>query len=149
MVKKTKNIRKKHNKRNKKGGFLFSKKALPEICVMTNLDDLKTSAELNTRYETCCPKNFLGFKNRSPLCTNLENKIKEIEKSEVEVQSSLGLNADISQTPLVSQDQNISTPMAPVTKPWYQFWGGKKHKRTTRNKKTKHSKKRKTRKQRK
>lgn len=151
MVKKSMRIKKKYNRKSKKGGFFFSKKALPEICNMTNVDDLKTSAELNTRYENCCPKNFLGFKNRSPLCTNIGNKLKEFSNSESSnvsdsVQSSLGLSADISQTPLNNQSQDITTPIAttnsitPTTKPWYQFWGGKKHRRLS-NKKSKYSKK--------
>lgn len=147
MVKKSMHIKKKHHKnskKNKKGGFLFSKSTLPEICNVTNVDDLKTSAELNTRYQTCCPKTFLGFKNKSPLCTNIQNKLDEFAKGEYSSFSDSNqlssVSSNVSEVPVVSPESSQQLPIAPTsapTKPWYQFWGGKKYRH---NKKSKHHK---------
>ena len=118
MVKKTMR-QKKINKKTKKGGFLFSKKVVPEICTNTNLDELNTSVDLHARYQACCPKNFLGFKNSSPLCKNLDTKFQQVIKEE--------------NSPRDSEEEDTDVPppvlppyMSPKPKPWYKFWGGKK-----------------------
>lgn len=108
------------NRKSKKGGFLFSKQVLPEICENTNLDELNTSTDLHQKYQTCCPKNFLGFKNRSTLCRNIDNKFQQVIKQENDTN-------DFEDESEIPQPQ-LPAYVTPPSKPWYKFWGGKKSK---------------------
>lgn len=129
-------MKKRLHKKSKKGGFLFTKKVLPEICNITNLDELTTSSDLHARYQSCCPKNFLGFKNRSPLCRNIDNKFQQVLKQE---------NDSLDD---YNEDEIVPEPVLPAyanpkPKPWYQFWGGRKTKQhKSKNKKNKTHKRR-------
>lgn len=136
MVKKTMRMKKRLHKKSKKGGFLFTKKVLPEICNITNLDELTTSSDLHARYQSCCPKNFLGFKNRSPLCRNIDNKFQQVLKQENEALGDYDDDDTIPQPELPGYAN-------PTPKPWYKFWGGRKTKhRKTKNRKHKSQKRR-------
>ena len=73
------------NKKTMKGGFfnLFGKKSTPISveCDPNSLNKHKTSTEMHQNYQKCCPKNWLGLKNRSSYCKtldiNFQNKMKE------------------------------------------------------------------------
>ena len=73
------------NKKTMKGGFfnLFGKKPTPisADCEPNSLNKHKTSTEMHQNYQKCCPKNWLGMKNRSSYCktldVNFQNKMKE------------------------------------------------------------------------
>jgi hypothetical protein len=138
MAKKTMRTKKRLHKKSKRGGFFFTKKVMPEICNITNLDSLNTSTDLHARYQTCCPKNFLGFKNRSTFCRNIDNKFQQVLKDE---NAALGgeeemLNSDLPQPQLPAY-------VNPPQKPWYKFWGGRKTKyNRLKNKKNKSHKRR-------
>lgn len=136
MVKKTMRMKKRLHKKSKKGGFLFTKKVLPEVCNITNLDELTNSTDLHARYQSCCPKNFLGFKNRSTLCRNIDNKFQQVLKEEN--------NAMDDDTEMLEVPQpQLPSYATPPKKSWYQFWGGRKTKhRKSKNRKNKSHKKR-------
>lgn len=141
MAKKTMRMKKRLHKKSKRGGFFFTKKVVPEICNVTNLNDLNTSVDLHARYQSCCPKNFLGFKNRSILCRNIDNKFQQVLKDE-----NAALGGEEDEEGLVS---NVPQPQLPAyatppQKKWYQFWGGKKTKHNRlKNRKNKSHKRRK------
>jgi hypothetical protein len=134
MAKKTMRSKKRVNKKSKRGGFFFTKKVLPEVCSNTNLDDLNTSTELHQKYQACCPKNFLGFKNRSTMCRNIDNKFQQVIKQENDA-------GDYDGDDEVPQPQ-LPAYVNPQPKPWYKFWGGKKSKhnksKSKKNKTKKH-----------
>ena len=73
----------KRNKRNskrgksRKGGFfgLFKDKHNTE-CNPNDLVNLKSSSDLHTNYEQCCPKTWYGRKNNSPYCKQVELNFK-------------------------------------------------------------------------
>ena len=67
------------SRKNKRGGGFFdfftgsSSKVVPSECDPNNLSQLKTSEQLRSNYQTCCPKTFFGMKkNSSPYCKQVE-----------------------------------------------------------------------------
>ncbi len=136
MAVKSMRSKKRIHKKSKKGGFLFTKKVVPEICSTINIDELNTSSDLHAKYQSCCPKNFLGFKNRSPLCKNLDNKFQQVIKEENESVGRVSMMEDEGPLP----QPILPSYVTPPSKKWYEFWkGGKKTKH--RNSKGKKSKK--------
>jgi len=74
-----KNKRYTKNKRylkSRKGGFFkfFSNKpkVVPSECDQNKLSMLKDSKSMHANYQTCCPKNWMGKKNSSPYCKQLD-----------------------------------------------------------------------------
>ena len=70
------------NGRNKKGGFwwLFNKnkqqnynRIMPNDCDPNQLTQLRTTQELHSQYQKCCPKSWYGSKNSSPYCRQIDS----------------------------------------------------------------------------
>ena len=74
-----KNKNKSH--KNKKGGFFnfwSSKKIIPSECDVNKLSMIKEPKDMQQNYLKCCPKNWLGRKNSSPYCKQLDLSYKNI-----------------------------------------------------------------------
>lgn len=61
-------------KRNKKGGWFWSKKIIPDDCNPSNLSSLKTTEDMHANYQKCCPRGIFR-KNSSPYCKHLDLNI--------------------------------------------------------------------------
>ena len=164
----SKNMRKKRNfsRRNKKGGYFFNKPTVvPSAeCDVNNLTNLTKMPEVNNEngelkplderiddlnnmtnrlrdnYNTCCPKGFMGRKNTSPYCNQLDTTFKSIEQHKRDISGYYGDETNVEKIKEV-MDAPMIAPVtnAPPTKPWYQFWGGKNSRR--RHKKRIHKRK--------
>lgn len=145
-----------NSRKNKKGGFFFrSPKVMTSSeCDVNNLTTLSnnTLENMNLNYSKCCPKEFMGRKNSSPYCKQLDLNIQAkrknnglIEKVPKQMEGYYGEDVDekrpseIQRTMEddnflvtdpnynISYDTNYPAPnYVPPKKPWYKFWGGKK-----------------------
>jgi hypothetical protein len=79
--------RHKRSSKNKKGGlfgFFESKhNSSNPACDVNNLANLKSSEQIHSNYQTCCPKGTFGTKNSSPYCKQLELNLKPAITNEV------------------------------------------------------------------
>jgi hypothetical protein len=160
-TRKTKPYKNHQSKKSRKGGFFStSRKTLPE-CDINNLSMLSKQTndgqdpliKMQTNYQQCCPKDFMGRKNSSPYCKQLDANFKALSNYQRDIDGYYGdetdvskikkimnepANAPISSQPISSQPISsqpmLSQPMT-AKKPWYKFWGGKKHRRTRHRKK--------------
>ena len=132
-------INKRKGRKSKKGGFLnlfkSNQTVLPDECDPNKLTMIKGSTALHQNYQKCCPKRFLGLKNSSAYCKQLdlnfqsalkeENAANEFPGSSPEEAYNMKTVTNYSDTsaqlPKMEYDVN-----AAQTKPWYKFWGGKK-----------------------
>lgn len=165
------NSRKNRNisKRNRKGGFLFgnSKVVSSSECDVNNLSTLTKMPDVNDtdgqlkpqdermndlddmtyklrdNYNKCCPKGFMGKKNTSPYCNQLDTTFKSIQQHKQDISGYYGDETNVAKIKEVMDDPMIApaSPYAPPNKPWYKFWGGKK---TRKHRKHRHRKHRKT-----
>lgn len=153
-MRKSKNMRKnrKLSKRNKKGGFSFLNKPtvvpsgecdvnnLSSITKMPDVNDesgeLKSLDErqndlnnmtnnLRENYSKCCPKGFMGRKNSSPYCNQLDTTFKSIEEHKRDISGYYGDETNVEKIKEVMNAPMMSTESV-QKKPWYQFWGGRK-----------------------
>jgi len=139
-----------HSRRNKKGGFFFSSpKATSSECDVNNLtnlskdmgDDQDPLTKMRTNYQKCCPKDFMGRKNSSPYCKQLNMNFDSQSNYQRDIAGYYGDETDVSK---IKQTMNDPVPLSNANssqKPWYKFWGGKKsrkHRRISR-KHRKHS----------
>ena len=84
-------------RRNKRGGitnpFLkpssFSFTNTPD-CSKMDIDSIKNMKELHTRYQKCCPKTILGYKNSSPICNKMEDNFNKLWKKENDSHAAYG-----------------------------------------------------------
>ena len=109
-MRKSKNLRKNKqlSRRNRKGGFFFSKPTVVSSteCDVNNLSTLtkmpstedsngeikpydermndldEMSIRLKNNYDKCCPKGFMGSKNTSPYCKQLDLNFQAARKAE-------------------------------------------------------------------
>jgi len=51
-------------------------------CSNMNVDVIKDIKELHTRYQKCCPKTMLGYKNTSPICQKMEQNFNNLWAAE-------------------------------------------------------------------
>ena len=51
-------------------------------CSKMDVDVIKNMKELHSRYQKCCPKTLLGYKNSSPICKKMENNFNQLWKKE-------------------------------------------------------------------
>ena len=139
------------SKRNRKGGFFFSKKIAPTSeCDINNLSTLSKDmgdgkdplTKMKNNYQKCCPKDFTGRKNSSPYCKQLDMNYSSQSNYQRDIAGYYGDETDVSKI-----KQIMNEPVPPVKpiinpdsykKPWYKFWGGKK---TRKLRKKSHSKK--------
>ena len=162
---------KKHLKKNKirsktrKGGFFSgstaSVKLYPGQCDINQLTQLKTSTEMQSNYQMCCPKGMFGAKNTSPYCKQLDLNFQSAltgENNPNEVYNMRQNNSrynnnnnymttyqgpkpqyDSDVNPTVNQLSTYDSDLgsAQKKKAWYKFWGGKKSKKRH-NKKRSH-----------
>ena len=139
------------SRRNRKGGFFRKSSVVPSAeCDVNNLStltkmpdvndqngDLKSADErmddlddmtrrLQTNYQKCCPKGFMGRKNKSPYCNQLDTTFKSINQHKNDI---AGYHGDETNVENIKETMN-----SPPKKKWYKSWGGKKtrsHKRRT------------------
>lgn len=135
--------KKKIGRNSKKGGFFnvfkSNQPVLPDDCDPTQLSMIKDSSALHQQYQKCCPKRFLGAKNSSPYCKQLDLNFQSALKQENDA-NELNTVVPSAQLPKTEYDVNEAQ-----TKPWYKFWGGKKTMKHRKTKKTmKHRKTKKT-----
>lgn len=134
-----KNITK--SRRNKKGGFFFGNKnsyvASSGECDPNNLTSIQGSRALHENYQKCCPKGFMGTKNSSPYCKQLDLNFQAARRAENDANEYQGYNPNE-----VYQMKQQESAMNPPKKPWYKFWGGKSRRQLKRtNKKRSHRRK--------
>lgn len=149
-MKSYKNIRKnKHNyKRNKKGGLSFLNRSsvpstecdinkLSTLTKMPNVNDINGQLKpvnerlndlssmtnnLRENYKKCCPKGFMGRKNPTSYCNQLDTTFKSIEQHKQDISGYYGDETNVQKI----KDVMNAPIVQPVNKPWYQFWGGKR-----------------------
>lgn len=144
----------KYSRKNRKGGFFFSKpkvvssvecdvNTLPTLTKMPDVNDtsgqLKPLDErisdldnmtynLRENYNKCCPKGFMGSKNTSPYCKQLDTTFKSIQQHKHDISGYYGDETDVAKikqvmnAPMVAPGGQYEEPK----KAWYKFWGGKK-----------------------
>ena len=114
--------------------------------------------KMKQNYQRCCPNDYIGRKNSSPYCKQLNLNFKSMSNYQRDIEGYYGEETNVSKIkekmsgPINSVKQTVvskptipykptvvSNPIIPskpieqnATKPWYQFWGGKK--RTSRRK---------------
>jgi hypothetical protein len=119
------------SRKNKKGGFFgYSKVASSSDCDVNNLSSITDSASLHQNYQKCCPKGFMGRKNSSPYCKQLDLNFQAALKRENDEKEYQGYQPDE-----VYQMKQQEATMNPPKKSWYKFWGGKTRKYRKRTKK--------------
>jgi len=125
--------KKKHSRKNMKGGFLFGsrKVASSSECDINNLSSLSKDmgdgqdplVKMRTNYQKCCPKDFIGNKNSSPYCKQLNMNYNSLSQYKSDISGYYGDEIDVSK---IKQTMSSSIPSASSQKPWYKFWGGKR-----------------------
>jgi hypothetical protein len=130
-----KSRRNKKSRKNKRGGGLFGNKtnytASLGDCDPNNLTSIIGSKALHENYQKCCPKGFMGTKNSSPYCKQLDLNFQAARKGENDANEYHGFDPD-EVYQMKQQESTINTQSR--KKPWYKFWGGKKTKRHIRRK---------------
>jgi hypothetical protein len=123
--------RKNKSRKQKRGGFFFGNKptvAPSAECDPNNLVNIQGSNELHANYQKCCPKGFMGTKNSSPYCKQLDLNFQAALKSENNALGYAGMSLDQAQDfEMKTRDNPAFNPPAPA-KPWWKFWGGKSRK---------------------
>lgn len=129
-----------HSRKNKKGGFFFSspKVVSSAECDVNNLTTLTKDmgdgqdplTKMRNNYQKCCPKDFMGRKNSSPYCKQLNMNFDSQSNYQRDISGYYGDETDVSK---IKQTMNEPEPSYKplvnpgiVKKPWYKFWGGKK-----------------------
>jgi hypothetical protein len=131
---------KKKFRTTKRGGWGFNRKVMPgAVCDPNQLPMIQGSSALHQKYQECCPKSFLGLKNSSPYCKQIDLNFKAALNQEngtgysgfspeeaYNMQNTAG-NQPYAQ--LSNRDMQLTMAQ---TKPWYKIWGGKKTKKRVR-----------------
>jgi len=114
-------------RKNRRGGGLFGNKTNYIVplgdCHPNNLSYITGSKALHDNYQKCCPKGFMGTKNSSPYCKQLELNFQAARKLENDVNEYHGFQPNEIYH-MKQQESTINTQTQ--KKPWYKFWGGKK-----------------------
>jgi hypothetical protein len=135
-------MRKNKSRKNKKGGFFnfFSSNStvVPSECDPNNLSMIKDTKSMKDNYQKCCPKGMFGSKNSSPYCKQLDLNFTAGIKGENDAREYTGFSPE--EVYQMKNAEHTFTPdiNTPKQKSWYQFWGGKKSRRT-RNKRNKYN----------
>ena len=132
-MKSYKKMRNRRSRKNKKGGFFFgSNKATvaPSAeCDPNNLVNIQGTDALHANYQKCCPKGFMGTKNSSPYCKQLDLNFQAALKSENDAKGYAGMSLDEAQQFEMNTRNNPAFNPPTPTKPWWKFWGGKTRRR--------------------
>jgi hypothetical protein len=134
-------------RRNKKGGFFFRSRVAPlGECEFSNLSTLSKDTgdgqdplnKMQQNYVKCCPKDFMGRKNSSAYCKQLNMNFDTLSQYKRDITGYYGPETDVSKIKQV-MNEPAPAPMPVIDtnyrKPWYKFWGGKKtrkHRKTRR-----------------
>lgn len=100
--------KRKRSRKHHGGGFFYNTDHNASCNASNDVSTLTTSCDAYKTYEECCPKSMLGLKNRSPYCTKLHDRYKQLAKEE---------------------DAQDGT-----SKPWWKIWGGRKRNRISKSK---------------
>ena len=85
--------------------------------------------QLHANYQKCCPKGFMGTKNSSPYCKQLDLNFQAAMKNENDAKGYAGMSLDEAQNfEMQTRNDPAFNPPAPA-KPWWKFWGGKTRRR--------------------
>ena len=84
---------------------------------------------MHENYLKCCPKGFMGRKNTSPYCKQLNMNFDSLSQYKRDIEGYYGDETDVSKI-----KQIMNEPLSPP-KPWYKFWGGKRTRKNRHNKK--------------
>lgn len=133
---KPKSKSKSKSKHIKKGGWMFSSKnpISTTECDVNNLSSLSKDlgdgndpeTKMRENYKKCCPKKLFGRENTSPYCKQLTLNMKaQLQNKELQKQP-----IDANDTTLQQDMAVTNSILQKPQKKWYQFWGGKKLKRT-------------------
>ena len=135
-----------NSRKNKKGGVFFSKRRVTPILPECNVNNLAALSKdvgdgqdplikMKNNYQKCCPKDFMGKKNSSPYCKQLDMNFNSLSNYQRNIEGYYGDETDVSK---INRIMNEPSPqyVPPITvspkKPWYQFWGGKKTRKNRR-----------------
>ena len=133
--------RNKTHKKSKRGGFFFGSKpttiAPSAECDPNNLVNIQGSDALHENYQKCCPKGFMGRKNSSPYCRQLDLNFQAALKNENDAKGYAGMSMDEAQNFEMQTRNDPAFNPPPAAKPWWKFWGGKSKKRKGKGKGTK------------
>jgi hypothetical protein len=125
-------------KRQLKGGFFSNNNSAPNSeCNINNLSMLSKDTgdgqdpliKLRNNYTKCCPKNFLGRKNSSPYCKQLNNNFQSLSNYQKDIEGYYGDETNVSNIKQIMNepDPQYKSPInASTKKAWYKFWGGTK-----------------------
>ena len=92
------------------------------------LNDLKNmNQSLQNNYMKCCPKGFMGKKNTSPYCNQLDATFRSVDEHRRDITGYYGDETNVSKIKEVMDAPVVELPSP--KKPWYKFWGGKKSRR--------------------
>jgi hypothetical protein len=127
-------------RKNNIAGGLFSntKKVSSPECDVSNLSSLSKDLgdgndpllKMQNNYATCCPKDFLGRKNKSPYCKQLKLNFDAQAKLKNDTSGYHGDETDVAKIKSMMNDNDDNEPK--TKKPWYYPFGGRRNK--TRNK---------------
>ena len=131
-----------YSRRNKKGGiFSSSPKVVSSECDINNLSSLSKDTgdgnsplkKMRENYQKCCPKDFMGRKNSSLYCKQLNMNFNSQSNYQRDIAGYYGDETDVSKIKQI-MNEPVPTPKSPISnsisqKPWYKFWGGKKTRR--------------------
>lgn len=152
------------SKKNKKAGFFSRNKVAPSgVCDPNNLanltkvpqaydqnsqlkpleiriNDLSQAAEkLHSNYLSCCPKNFMGQKNSSPYCKQLDTSFKSMDQHRRDITGYYGDETNVSEIKRV-MNEPVPNPVMVVnptgTKSKWKFWAGKKTRKSNNKKRS-------------
>lgn len=152
----------KYSRKNIKGGFFSKPTLVPSSeCDVNKLSDLTKMPEVNDEsgelkpfserlsdltnvterlrenYNKCCPKGFMGRKNTSPYCNQLDTTFKSIEQHKRDISGYYGEETDVEKIKEVMNAPMVqpTSPYPASAKPWYKFWGGKKSRKYRKHRK--------------
>lgn len=147
-MKSRKNIN--HSRKNKKGGFFFNspKVSSSSECDINNLSTLSKDTgdgvdpliKMRNNYQKCCPKDFMGRKNSSSYCKQLNMNFDSLSQYKSDITGYYGDETDVSKIKQIMNAPMVSSE-ATTKKPWYHFWGGKttrKYRKNRKHRKTAH-----------
>lgn len=68
-------------------------------CSKMDVDSIKNMEQLHSRYQKCCPKTMLGYKNSSPICKKMEDNFNKLWKKENDSHAAYGYENTPTTTP--------------------------------------------------
>jgi hypothetical protein len=143
-MRKTKRNRKNkpRSRRYKRGGGFFdfftgNSSVVSDDCDPMKLTQLKSSEEMRSKYQQCCPKKYFGMvKNTSPYCKQLDLNFKSAVESEGLQKQYVGMEDPVEVAQMQNAPMLPAAPALPVQTEYPQMnqaVGGRMKRRTRRN----------------